>query len=149
MAIKIPNNPITIAANVALIRSYLNQFMEQFLPNYIFRETSAYRDVKTNKEAGGVENSAHLYGLALDGNLIRKATGEIIDEKLGKKIFNDYFKPYFKGVSLFEKSSDGENWHIHLHLPRTITEYTKWAGYAGLAAGVAYVANKFIQKKKG
>ncbi len=145
---KPPKNPITIRLNEMIVENYLNTFMERYLPNYIFRETSSYRNEKENKDVGGVLDSSHLYGLAKDGNLINRATGAIVDEATGKKLFKQFFKPYWAGYSSFEKNTDKERWHIHINIERGITHYTKWAGFAGIAAGVAYAANKFIQKKK-
>lgn len=141
-------NPITIRMNEWLFEKYLTHFMDRYLPNYIWRKTSGTRDAQTNRDVGGVEDSAHLYGLAQDGNLINRNTGEIVDEATGRKIFNEYFEPYWEGYAEFSPGRPDKRWHVHLHIDREINHVTKWAGIGVAAVAGALIIKKFIQPKK-
>jgi len=123
----IPINPATLYINGVIINNYLNSFMIKYLPEYMFQETSGYRDEHQNKHVGGVEDSAHLYNLAKDGNLIKISTNEVISEAEGKKIFDEYFVPNWEGYVEFEPDSENEQWHIHVNIDRGVSHYTKWA----------------------
>jgi len=145
-------NPITIKINEWMFTNYLNNFMLTYLPAYTWRQTSKTRTRAQNEAAGGVEDSAHLYGLAEDGNLVNTASGDIISEAAGRQIFDEYFKPYWEGYAEFEPSiySAGvltKRWHIHLHIDRGLNDYTKWAGIALGALGGAIAVKKFIKEK--
>jgi len=143
-----PVNPVTIKVNGWLIDNQLHSFMNKYLPAYTFRETSGYRDFESNRAADGVIDSSHLYNLAKDGNLVNIATGEIISEQEGLKLYNDYFVPYWDGYAEFAKGSPGERWHIHVNIDRGLTTYTK---YAGILAGVVVggiVLKKLIKTKE-
>lgn len=141
-------NPATVKINELMIQTYLNYFMDKFLPTYTFKKTSGHRTEKENIEAGGVADSAHLYGLALDGNLVNNITGLSVTEEIGKKVFNQYFKPYWKGVALFEPSTPVKKWHIHLHIDRVINNYTKWGGIGAVVIAGSLLANKIFKKRK-
>ncbi|MDX1373765.1 MAG: hypothetical protein R3321_14925, partial [Nitrososphaeraceae archaeon] len=94
-------------------------------------------------------DSAHLYGLAIDGNLINKNTGEIINESTGRVIWEDYFNQYWDGYTEFSPGTSNKRWHIHLNINREINAYTKWAGLAAAAITGAVFVKKFIYTKKG
>ena len=142
-------NPITIRINEIIFEKYLIYFMQKYLPNYTWRKTSGTRTVEENREVGGVIDSAHLYGLAQDGNLINESTGEIVTEAVGKKLFNEYFKPYWDGVAIFEPGTTQKRWHIHLHISRELNNLTRWGGISVAVIAGAVAIRKFIKQKKG
>ncbi len=141
-------NPITIKINEWIFEKYLTHFMERYLPSYTFRQTSGYRTRVENEAVGGVEDSAHLYGLAADGNLINKASGDIIDEATGKKLFNEYFLPYWEGVAIFSPGTSKKRWHIHVHIDRELNNFTKWGGIGVATFAGAIALKKYIQQKR-
>ena len=139
-------NPITIKINEWIFERYLNEFMAKYLPIYTWRKTSGYRDKEHNDEIGGAKDSAHLYGLAQDGNLINNSTGKIIGDDIGAKIFNDYFVKHWEGYAKFYPTTASSRWHIHINIDRDITKYTKMAGVISIMIGVG-IAVKTIHKK--
>jgi len=141
-------NPITTRINEWIFEKYLNNFMERYLPNYTFRQTSGTRTRAENENVGGVEDSAHLYGLAADGNLINKATGEIVDEAAGKRIYTEYFLPNWEGVALWSPGTKEKRWHIHIHIDRELNNFTKWGGIGVATIAGAIAIKKYIQQKK-
>lgn len=132
----IPKNPATIGLNQWLTTRFFKSWFSQYLsPPYSYRITSQYRTPEKNKEVGGVENSAHLYGLAVDFVLTDPA-GNPIDPDIVAGRFEETIKPTWPGVAINEGS------HIHLHLDRDITNATKWVGLAAAAAGIGFVITR-------
>ncbi|MCK5075523.1 MAG: hypothetical protein KAR38_04060 [Calditrichia bacterium] len=143
-----PKNPVTLKINGWLVENYLNSFMNRYLPAYTFRETSGYRDVDVNRDAGGVIDSSHLYNLAKDGNLVNIASNEIISEEEGKKLYDEYFVRYWEGYTEFSPETPTKRWHIHANIDRGFTHYTKWAGILGGAIVGGIFLKKLINKKE-
>lgn len=146
----IPKNPATIAINGWLIENNLKDFQKRYLPNYEIEITSGYRDIEKNREVGGTADSAHIYNLARDFILKNKQTGEIISDFEMKRIYNDFIAPNWDGWSQFTPKQPNTNtgW-IHAGLSRSLTDYTKYIGFAATAAGIAFGVRKLITRMKG
>lgn len=143
-----PKNPITLKVNGWLVENYLHYFMNKYLPAFIFKETSGYRDEDHNREVGGVEDSSHLYNLARDGVLIRISTGEMISEEEGFQLFNEYFAPFWNGYAEFNPTTISESWYIHINLSRKLVTYTKWTGVFGISLIGGLLIRKYVISKK-
>lgn len=79
--------------------------IEEMHELFKFSETSGWRTEKHNKAVGGVENSKHLLGLAVDC---------VLDNPADEKAFCDIAKA--KGLA-FNPEGD----HIHLQSPISTT----------------------------
>lgn len=145
-----PVNPVTIKFNQLVLNTYLSGFMGKYLPNYTFRQTSGYRTFEQNKAAGGKADSAHLYGLAADGNLVDNSTGEILSESEGRKLYDTVIKPNWEvgGYTQFYPATSSKRWHMHLNVSRDVSSQVKWAGMAALFAVAAFITNKYIIQAK-
>ena len=143
----IPKNPATIAINQWLTNNYFDDFIKDNLPNYDVVKTSQYRTPAQNIKAGGVEDSAHQYGLAIDFMILEKGPVEkFVGKETQSKLFNDFILPAWEGYALDEKT------HIHVNLDRSISKYTMWMGLGTLAAGSAFAISKvkqYIKNKRG
>lgn len=146
--LKPPKNPVTLAINGWLIENYLDNFFKINLPAYEPIYTSEYRTPGHNKDVGGGPDSTHVYNLGRDFALKRKADGIILSDAQAENVFNDYFKTW-EGFAKFYPTGPGENsHHIHAHIDRDITTYTKYVGIAAIAAGAAWAFNKYKTKFK-
>lgn len=126
---KIPKNPITIFINETITKSFFESFAKKYLPTFKPVVTSAFRTEEKNREVGGVPDSAHLYGLALDFYLTDPDTGQFIGQERQSQAFNQFIKPYWpeSGYALDEET------HIHLNLDRKITQATSVLGMGAIA----------------
>lgn len=107
-------NPLVQKASVAFTLLFFNRWFLENVPNeYSYVKTSDYRSPEHNKSVGGVSNSAHLYGLAIDFYIVDK-NGNFIGQAKQSEIFNKYIKPNWPGFALDEKD------HIHINLDREI-----------------------------
>lgn len=145
----IPKNPITIAINKGIMEKALKAFNNIYLPAYDLVVTSFYRTEQENQDAGGADDSAHMYGLATDYVLKNKTTGKILSDSQMKAVFDGFIKPNWKGYTYFSpKQPDTNTGWIHANLDRGLTKYTMWAGAAALGAGALFVGNKLRQQFK-
>lgn len=107
-------NPIIIKATELFTDHYFKYWWEKHVnPIYKYKKTSGYRDPVHNKEVGGVDDSAHLYALALDF-IITNENGQFVGQEKQSEIFNIYIKPFWPGFALDEKN------HIHVNLDREL-----------------------------
>lgn len=147
----IPSNPVTKKVNQFLIDYILDKVMEKYLPNFEKISTSKGRTAEDQQrlKAKGLspaENSAHLYNLAEDFTLKNRATGEIVGAEQLELLFTEYFQPNFPGYSEYSPAIKGlKSAHIHANLPRSITESTKFLGWAGTGIVLYLVGKKLIR----
>lgn len=129
-AVKPPTSPITVRLNQFVLSTYFKWFVKKYLPAFKVVITSGYRAPDKNAEVGGVENSAHLHGLAYD-IILQKPDGAAITRDQARKVFADFIAPNWGGYALWEDGAgaDGKKtWHIHLNLSRRVTEYASIFG---------------------
>ncbi len=148
-AIPAPINPLTKMVNLQVLRFVAGRFFAAHLPEYAQVVTSDLRTVEHNKAVGGVENSAHVHGLAEDFQLKYKASGLPIPEPIAKGIYDKIIAPMWAGFTEFEAASGGEGYHIHWNLSREISTYTGMAAMAGLGVVGFAIINNLSSKNGG
>ena len=126
---------------------YFQWFAEKYLPTFRPEIISRYRSPEKNKEVGGLPDSAHQYGLALDFVLVHPDTGQYLPAAQLEKICHEFVIPNWEGFALYEKPKTGTTGHIHVNLDRDLTKYT-WIAGAGLAAIAAAWGIQKIKKIK-
>lgn len=142
----IPKNPATLFINGAIMDHVLSNFVKQYLPAYELVSISGYRNPVHNKREGGAELSAHQWNLAKDFALKFKTTGRLVPAAQLKKIWKEFVKPNWDGYSLYEPGKT--TGHIHVNLPRDITQFTKFAGFLGVTAAAVFGGKKIYEKFK-
>jgi len=93
------NNPLIQKASVIFTNLVFNKWFQDNLPNYSYKKTSDYRSPEHNKNVGGVSDSAHLYGLAVDFYITDKS-GKFVGQAKQSELFNQYIKSTWPGYSL-------------------------------------------------
>lgn len=124
-----PKSPLTIQINLAILRLYFDWFAKKYLPAFVLRVTSEYRDAAHNAEVGGASNSAHVHGLARDFQLFN-AAGEMVPLEQAQSVYNEFVLPNWYGYSEFEVA-DGV-YHIHVNLSREIGIYANIIGLGSI-----------------
>lgn len=145
----IPKNPLTIIFNQWITNKYFDWFHSRYLSTWDYEILSEYRSPEKNREVGGVTDSSHQYGLALDFVLKNKNTGEYLLPEQTEKIHDEFVKPSWEGFSLYEPPREGfDTGHIHINLDRDLTKYTMVAGLVAAAGAAAWGIQKIIKAKK-
>lgn len=147
----IPKNPVTLKINGFITTKYLEWFMKNYLPAWDYVVTSEYRDPEHNREIGGAELSAHQWNTAKDIVLKNKKSGEFATPEQHEKITREIFKPYWEGYVLWEppiKSKGQKTGHIHVNLPRSITNFTKFGGLVGITLGIGVISKSLFENFK-
>jgi len=150
----IPTNPITLGINGWLIDKQLEALTIKYLPAWDLTITSGYRSPAKQKELlekgyKPDEDSAHLYNLARDFNLINKISGKLATDSELKKIYEEFIKPNWEGYSYFspKQSYTNTGW-VHVNLPKSVSDTTKFVGWAGTGIGLILGAKLIYSKFK-
>lgn len=117
--IKPPTFPLTAKINQAITDFYFDAFAAKYLAAYDVRKTSGLREAGHNEDVGGVPNSAHLHGLAVDFQLWRD--GKRLSRSEEAAVFDQVVKPNWNGYA----QNEPEKNHIHVNLSRQITVSTE------------------------
>jgi hypothetical protein len=136
-----PKNPLTIRINLAILRYVRTMFFSKWLPGFQPAVSSDVRTAERNAKVGGAANSAHVHGLAEDFQL-KDLAGKVIPEPQAKALFEQFIKPNWPGFSMWEASSPGEGYHVHVQLNRNISTYAGVVSLAGMGAMGIYILNK-------
>ncbi len=133
-----PWYPPALWLNGAFLDYALRRLFDQHLPEYGYLVTSAGRSKEHNAAVGGAENGAHIHNLAKDFTLTKG--GARVPESEATTVYETRIAPYWDpaGFTEFEASSQGEGYHIHAGLPRTVNNTTTpiaW-GLTGLTLAV-------------
>ena len=106
-------------------------YANKHLPKTItWKITSSYRSPQKNRDVGGVINSAHLYGLALD--VVFFENGAPVTFQRQTQILDKYIRPFWRGFALSEYD------HAHLNLNRSVQQKIIIPAAIALGAGVIY-----------
>ncbi len=141
-----PTNPLTAKINSTILKYYFDWFSKKYLPAFVPVITSGYREADKNASVGGVENSAHLHGLAYDF-VLQHPGGSMVPKSQAKAVFSDFIAPNWPGFALWEEDAKGV-WHVHVNLSRRVTEYASIAGLATMGVVGFFLIEKLKEATK-
>ena len=81
--------------------------------------TSGFRSISINRQYGGVQDSLHLHGLAIDFVLVDKYKN-IVPCKSYKRIFREFLKDFYEKELSDKYTLIPENTHFHLQFKRGV-----------------------------
>jgi hypothetical protein len=136
-----PINPLTLKINSVILGFVLDNFMKKQLPQYSRLTTSGLRTAEHNAEIGGVQNSAHVHGLAEDFQLLNH--GAKVPEVQARAAWEQFIKPNWPGFTEFENAHGAEGYHVHVQLSREISTYAGIISLAGLGVLGFTIINKW------
>lgn len=145
-----PVSPLTKQMNLTLLRFVRGMFVSKYLPAFDFVVTSDLRTPEHNAQVGGAANSAHLHGLAEDGQLHYRANGQVVPASQAKAVYDQVIAPHWPGFTEWEPASTtatgSEGYHIHWNLSREISTYAGLVGLAGLGVVGFVIINNWGNK---
>lgn len=138
-----PTFPLTARINQAITDFYFDAFAAKYLSGYDVRKTSGLREADHNQDVGGVPNSAHLHGLAVDFQLWRNGVRVPLSEEA--QVFNQVIKPNWNGYA----QNEPEKNHVHVNLSRQITVSTEITTLAVFGFMAVPLIKRLMTPEKG